>query len=271
MKYCIKSKFNLPSAFILLLSVALFTQCKCGNPPQSVPSTSSRPRSGPRSTPSHSPEPRPVITEEMIRQAKDNSQDWLAGILNKLKDGEAIDINERNGTDQETLLHKAAHLGNPAIVEALLIEGADPCIKDANDRMPLDLITLRATAANESKNEVARLLIQKMPKSTLETRWRMLHTASTLGLKAVVEAFLDQGVDTNKMKDVNESTPLHLAALHGHVEVVKALLAKGAKANEADVAGKTPLDFAESSSPRGMDGIDRKNAVIEELKKALGS
>jgi len=39
-------------------------------------------------------------------------------------------------------------------------------------------------------------------------------------------------------------TPLHVAALHGHAEVARLLLDRGADAGVRDVKGRTPLDIA---------------------------
>lgn len=42
----------------------------------------------------------------------------------------------------------------------------------------------------------------------------------------------------------NKETPLHLAARHGHLEIAKLLIAKGAKVNERDENLSTPLILA---------------------------
>lgn len=41
-------------------------------------------------------------------------------------------------------------------------------------------------------------------------------------------------------------TPLHRAAVYGHVETPKVLLARGAKPDARDKEGQTPLDLAKS-------------------------
>jgi len=47
-------------------------------------------------------------------------------------------------------------------------------------------------------------------------------------------------------------TPLHLAALHGHLEVARVLLVKGADPNAIDECGLTPLHWAAS---HGHDAV----------------
>ena len=43
-------------------------------------------------------------------------------------------------------------------------------------------------------------------------------------------------------KDINGDTPLHLAVASGDFDSIRLLLAAGADANEANSAGKRPID-----------------------------
>ena len=61
-------------------------------------------------------------------------------------------------------------------------------------------------------------------------------TADAVGL-------IDQGADLHA-KDNYGCTPLHLACVNGHAEVVKALLEKGADVHAKDSHGMTPLHYA---------------------------
>lgn len=49
------------------------------------------------------------------------------------------------------------------------------------------------------------------------------------------------GTETIKLKDARNRTPLHIAALHGHVDCAKYLLEKGAEIECKDADGRTPL------------------------------
>jgi ankyrin repeat protein len=55
-----------------------------------------------------------------------------------------------------------------------------------------------------------------------------LHVTSSFGLKAIVEALIDQGADI-EAKYKNGETALCIAAIKGDIEVVKLLLDKGAE------------------------------------------
>lgn len=56
-----------------------------------------------------------------------------------------------------------------------------------------------------------------------------------------VQFLLDQGAEPNASDKGQEWTPLHFAARGNRLDLVKALLAKGAKIDAVDVFGNTPL------------------------------
>src|SRR2546429_8843257 len=60
------------------------------------------------------------------------------------------------------------------------------------------------------------------------------------GRTAELAAYVDEGVPVNLANDKGDSL-LMLAAYHGHAELVRALLARGADANQANDGGQTPL------------------------------
>ena len=62
---------------------------------------------------------------------------------------------------------------------------------------------------------------------------------------------LERGADPNA-KDDDGLTPLHDAALWGHVEIVKILLERGADPQIADNGGHIPLDYAKGSAIRSL-------------------
>ena len=64
-------------------------------------------------------------------------------------------------------------------------------------------------------------------------------------------ALLGAGADIT-VKDVNDMTPLHMAASGSNRPVVSALLKLGADPNARDADGRTPLDFAEARGDSGM-------------------
>ena len=59
-------------------------------------------------------------------------------------------------------------------------------------------------------------------------------------------------------RDGDGATPLHFAASRGHLSVVKWLVFHGAKADEKDDGGRTPLD----------DALENRHADVAELLSA---
>ncbi len=73
-----------------------------------------------------------------------------------------------------------------------------------------------------------------------------LHHCAENGFTSSVKRLLSiRNINLN-VKDVNESTPLHWAALSGHVEIGRLLLQNGADVNVKNNYGSTPLHIAAS-------------------------
>jgi hypothetical protein len=71
-----------------------------------------------------------------------------------------------------------------------------------------------------------------------------VHHAAADGDLARLEAILSCDGDLVYATDSGGATPLHLAALEGHADVVELLLADGGSPNALDVRGFAPLHFA---------------------------
>ncbi|XP_042336801.1 ankyrin repeat domain-containing protein 27 isoform X2 [Sceloporus undulatus] len=70
-----------------------------------------------------------------------------------------------------------------------------------------------------------------------------LHIAALHGHDDLVTLLLKLGADVGA-KDANHTVPLHLACQNGHLEVVKCLIENNAKQNKKDIHGNTPLMYA---------------------------
>jgi len=56
-----------------------------------------------------------------------------------------------------------------------------------------------------------------------------------------VRGFLDADPELARIRDFQQKTPLHMAALMGHLEIVKLLLERRVEVNAVDMNGQTPL------------------------------
>lgn len=64
-------------------------------------------------------------------------------------------------------------------------------------------------------------------------------------------------------KDNDGDAPLHIAALHGHKEIVELLLANGANVNVKDSEGRTPFDEAIRRGHEDVFELLRKHTAKE--------
>jgi len=104
--------------------------------------------------------------------------------------------------------------------------------------------TVGAAAGLGRVDEVTRLL----PGSSVEDRHRALALAAQHGHVAIVRLLLDAGEDPNRLNPKGNhahSTPMHQAALQGHLEVVRTLVEHGARLDIKDtIWDGTPLGWA---------------------------
>ena len=77
------------------------------------------------------------------------------------------------------------------------------------------------------------------------TRTPALHVASYFGVLQAVDLFIERGADVSSQANPQGMTPLHLAVIGGHLDVVSRLLAAGADVSLEDKRGRTALSYAE--------------------------
>lgn len=152
-------------------------------------------------------------------------------------------------------LHDAVDQGWTHEVERALREGADPNAKSRTGATPLE------SAADGDRLEIAKLLLAKGAKVEDALRSASLH-----GHLEMMKLLLDHGADPNRHDDGDANTPLHWAAVNARTEAVRLLLARGARVNEKNKWGATPLDSAHAT---GM-GKEDKAATVEVLVRAGG-
>ena len=139
-----------------------------------------------------------------------------------------------------TPLHNQAYKGNLDGVELLLEHGADIEAKTSFGMTPL-LSSLRWDRIN-----VTKFLIEKgaYVNPTTELGRTPLIVSAVEGNSELARLLLDNHADMS-LKDNNyQRTALHFAALYGQLDIVEALLKKGADVNEMDTAGRTAIDYA---------------------------
>ena len=199
------------------------------------------------------------------------------------------DTNLLWGDAGEAPLHIAARRWDIALVELLVRHGADPLKQRADGCTPHTLAELSGNhdvaawlLAHGAKDELSPLerfaaccargdrasaeaMLGGHPALRTELRPEhhlMLHRFAESGNAAVLETMLACGFDPHT-KDKDSVTPLHLAAMAGHPEAVRVLLAFGAPVNALDgMFSATPLIWAvqgrgDGNSAAGHVGVAR--------------
>lgn len=156
--------------------------------------------------------------------------------------------------DLRTALHIACAEGNEEVVKHLLLNGSAVHIRDRYDRSPL------IEAINHDHHEIIKLLLKCGAHITGSTRslGDSICGAAARGLVKRLESYRLAGVDLS-LKDNSGRTPLHLAALHGHINVVEYLLKHDVE-NTEDMLGLMPMDYAEKA-------INNKKSIIAKLRE----
>jgi ankyrin repeat protein len=193
------------------------------------------------------------------------------------KDQEAKNKKSQKGlSDDEVSFIEAARRGDNETVKRFLDGGMDVNLLDKRDE---ELSTILMVAAMAGQTEAAKILIARG--AALDTKTKKGRTALTWaawrGMTDTVKALLASGAEVNT-RDQWGGTPLNFAVdkgrietvivlldaganpnfhhvesgqtalidavVHRHIDVVRALLAKGADVNDADKRGLKPVDWA---------------------------
>jgi uncharacterized protein len=156
------------------------------------------------------------------------------------------------GRSNVTPVSAASYRGNDAIVESLLGHGANDRAPDQTGKTPVVY-----AAASARVDVVARLLKRdidvnaRYPNDLTLLMWASGPDESAPEPQAilVVQQLLDAGARIND-RDARGRTPLMIAAEGGHAGIANLLLARGADPSLQDKAGKRAADLSKLTSLR---------------------
>lgn len=149
--------------------------------------------------------------------------------------------------DLRTALHIACCEGNEKVVKHLLAYGVSVHIRDRYDRTAL----MEAIASDN--HEIIKILVKCGAHMTGSTRGvgEQLCSVAARGIVKRLESFRLAGADLSQ-PDTSGRTALHVACLHGHLELVQYLLKNHVDKDENDMLGLTPYVYAKKA---GHDDI----------------
>ena len=160
---------------------------------------------------------------------------------------ELIEFLIQNGADiqarsdgQWTPLHNQAYKGDLDAVDLLLRHGADIEAKTSFGHTPL------LSSIRWNRTEVTKYLVKRGANlnPVTELGRTPLIICAVEGHSELAKLFLENNADI-RIKDKNyQRAALHFAALYGQLDIVDALVKKGADVNGKDAFGKAPLEYA---------------------------
>ncbi|KAL2080256.1 hypothetical protein ACEWY4_024049 [Coilia grayii] len=155
-----------------------------------------------------------------------------------LKKGVPLHMPNKSGA---VCLHAAAKLGHTSVVKALLLKGAQV------DATTKDGLTALHIAVQHCKPLVVQMLLGFGAKVQLnggKAQETPLHIAARVkeGEK-VAEMLLKSGADVNAEQE-NGETAMHVAARHGSLQMLRALIEEGGGLTWKSKAGENPLHIA---------------------------
>jgi len=162
----------------------------------------------------------------------------------------------QKGICDNTLLHWCAERGADDLSALLILSGADPNARNELGETPLHL------ALGFGRVRQARSLLEAGAEITDSEKWPALHYAAASGNVFLIARVISEGANLNG-QDAQGNTALHVAvSLYGKDNAIELLVAKGARLDVRNQAGKTPLDLARERNPRASQ-IFEKLGVAE--------
>jgi ankyrin repeat protein len=141
-----------------------------------------------------------------------------------------LNVNDKDCESGDTALHRAADKGHLAIVKFLVGKDADINVKNSDDKIPLQL------ANKHSHQEIVKLLRQESFNAVMQDIRR--------NNKEKVEKFLENDQDLVNFSDQDGWQLLHYAAKFGNLEVARSLVANNATIDTKINEGSKPLHIA---------------------------
>ena len=156
--------------------------------------------------------------------------------------GAGADANHRCGNNNSSPLDVAVDLGHVGIARLLLEHGVDANATPANGSTPL-----HSAAASDRPDMVSMLCRNGADVNKIDATMRTpLQVTAREGHTAAARALLAAGADATLRQDGHGESALGEAAVHGHVDMLMAMIEHGVDMTAAREHGVTALHMAAS-------------------------
>lgn len=168
--------------------------------------------------------------------------------------------------DLRTALHLACCEGNAAMVKHLLAHGVSVHIRDRYDRTAL------MEAISTDNHEIIKILVKCGAHMTGSARGlgEQLCSVAVRGYITRIESYRLAGADLSQ-PDASGRTALHVASLHGHLELVRYLMKHFVEKDDQDALGLSPLDYATRGGHTDVVEFLMSNGVLSSPTSCNGT
>ena len=175
-------------------------------------------------------------------------------LIEVFRDHDLLDMNVPLDQTGQTLLHQAARDNDTSTASSLLQLGANPNMKDRQNRLAAQVTTepeievLIFSHKNFESHEFTIDELAQIYGKHPQLLFAVVKYGSVEAVKEILTTMQAQGVDINTMDTIGNNF-LHWASLRGDLEIIQLLMSAGVRStelNKFNKSGQTPIDVAKN-------------------------